>query len=135
MATPLTPTDIGGMLQKAYADDPQVSALFDDFPLWKLLDHVGGTGGVDYNISVNYQAATRVGSQPSSVYAQTQLAPAAQFTFTPKTQYGFSSINGLAWEQSGQGSQTAAMGLAESGESKMDYCSSQKRKRLCNEKS
>lgn len=109
MATPLTPTDIGGMLQKAYAADPQVNALFDDFPLWKLLDHVGKTGGSDYNISVIYQAATRVGSQPASVYGQTQLAPAAQFSFTPKRQYGFSSIDGLAWEQSGTGMEKKAI--------------------------
>lgn len=109
MTTPLTPTDVGGMLQKAYAADPQVTALFDDFPLWKLLDRVGKTGGSDYNIAVIYQAATRVGSQPASVYGQTQLAPAAQFSFTPKRQYGFSSIDGLGWEQSGQGMEKKAI--------------------------
>lgn len=103
MATPLTPSDIGGVLQKAYAGDPKVQALFSKFPFWNMISKVGNTGGESFTMMVYYQAAVRVGSSPAAIYGLTQLAPAAQFLLTPKRQYGYSQIDGLAIAQAGIG--------------------------------
>lgn len=109
MATPLTPADIGGLVKKAYAGDPKKQALFSKFPFWTMLNKEGMTGGESWTMSVVYQAATRVGSTPASVYGLTQLAPAAKFELTPKTQYGYSQITGLAMAQAGTGMEKKAL--------------------------
>lgn len=103
MSTPLSPTDIGGLLKHAYAGDPKVLALFSKFPLWNMISKEGNTGGDSYNMMVYYQAAVRVGSQPTLIYGLTQLAPAAQFQLTPKREYGYSQLDGLAMAQAGIG--------------------------------
>lgn len=109
MATPLTASDVGGLLQTSFAKDPKTVALFDNFPLWNDLPKRGNIGGDSIEIAVIYQAATRVGSDPSSVYANTQLAPAAKFALTPKTQYGYSALTGIAMAQSGSGESKKAL--------------------------
>lgn len=103
MATPLSPTDIGGLVKKAYAGDPKVDGLFSKFPFWQHSSKRGNVGGSDYNMTCVYQAAVRVGSDPASVYPLTQKAPAAQFSLGPKRQYGYSAIDGLAMAQAGIG--------------------------------
>lgn len=103
MTTPLSPADIGGLVKKAYQDDPNVQALFDNLPFWKSLDQVGPTSGESFTMPVIYQAALRVGSDPNTVYGFTQRAPAAKFEITPKRQYGYSSIDGLAIQQCAEG--------------------------------
>jgi hypothetical protein len=103
MATPLSPADIGGLVKKAYAGDPSTQALWDNFAFWKELDQVGPTSGESFTMPVIYQAALRVGSDPATVYAFTQRAPAAKFELTPKRQYGYSSIDGLAIQQCAEG--------------------------------
>jgi len=109
MATPLTPTDIGGLLQRAYAGDPNVQALFSKFPLWEMISKVGNSGGESFNMTCLYQAAVRVGSDPASIYGLIQRAPAAQFQLTPKRQYGYSSIDGMAMVQAGTGMEKKAL--------------------------
>lgn len=111
MATPLSPTDIGGILQKAYAGDPKRLALFSKFPFWNMISKVGNTSGQSFTMMVYYQAAVRVGSSPASVYGLTQLAPAAQFEIFPKRQYGYSQLDGLAIAQA-SGGQMDKKGLA-----------------------
>jgi hypothetical protein len=109
MATPLTPTDIGGVLQKAYAGDPKVQALYENFPFYNMLSKTGNTGGESFSMTCVYQAAVRVGSDPTSIYGLVQKAPAAQFLLTPKRQYGYSAIDGLAIAQAGTGMEKKAL--------------------------
>ena len=54
MATPLTPTDIGGVLQRAYAGDPKIQALFSKFPFWDMLSKQGNSGGESWNMTCVY---------------------------------------------------------------------------------
>jgi hypothetical protein len=99
----LTPTDIGGVLKKSWAGDPKRPALFERFPLLNFMSKVGNSGGEAHEMSVVYAAATRVGTTTSSVYGNTQKAPAAKFSLGPKTLYGYTSIEGLAIAQAGVG--------------------------------
>ncbi len=99
----LSPTDIGGVLKKSWAGDPKRPALFERFPLLNFLSKVGNSGGEAHEMSVVYAASTRVGTTPSSIYGNTQKAPAAKFSLGPKKLYGYSSIEGLAMVQAGVG--------------------------------
>lgn len=103
MATPLTPSDIGGLLKTSWAEDPDKPVLFSKWPLYSFMAKTGNTGGDAHEMAVIYAAATRVGSDPSSIYGNVQKAPAAKFSLTPKRQYGYSAIDGLAMAQAGVG--------------------------------
>jgi hypothetical protein len=103
VATPLSTTDVAGLVQKAYAKDPKRPALFSKFPLYSFFNKVGNRGGESWNMSVLYAAAPRVGSSTADVYGLTENAPAAQYSLTPKRMYGFTAIDGLAMAQCGIG--------------------------------
>jgi hypothetical protein len=94
----LTPTDVGGLLRKAYAESKAENMGYERYPFYAELEKKMRIGGEDYTIHAVPGTNPRVGPGFAASQSVTELPPAYKFVMTKgKYLYGHFDVEGAAF--------------------------------------